>query len=129
MIFARGEAALELTGNRVQTGCGVAHDEPWLTGACVASAHRAGLAGIVRSIGHEHSGLCDDAGNGALLLIERKGFDGAGKVFYGIELVVARDDSDSDGVDVGIEEIGAVTGGLHPKIVDDDGAGRFAYIF
>src|SRR5207245_10743390 len=123
------EAALELTGNRVQAGCGVAHDEPWLTGACVAGAHGAGLAGVVSSIRHEHSGLCDDAGDGALLLIERKGFDGAGKVFYGVAWGVALDDRDADRIDAGIEEIGGVGGGVDPHIVDDDGAGSFAYIF
>ena len=87
------------------------------------------MAGVIGGFCNAHSGLCDDAGNGALLLVERKDFDGAGEVFYGVELVVARDDGDPDGVNVGIEEIGAVAGGVHPEIVDDDGAGSFAYVF
>ena len=87
------------------------------------------MAGVVGGFGHTHSGLCDDAGNGVLLLVECEDFDRAGEVFYRIELIVACDDGDADGVDVGIEEIGAVAGGLHPEIVDDDGAGGFAYVF
>jgi hypothetical protein len=129
MIFAGDETALELTGDGVEAGCGVSHDEPGLTRTRIASAHGAGLAGVVGGFGDTHSGLCDDAGNGALLLIEGKDFDGAGEVFYGVELVVASDDGDSDGIYAGIEEIGAVAGGVHPEIVDDDGAGSFAYIF
>ena len=103
MIFAGGETALELTGDGVEAGCGVAHDEPGLARACVASAHGAGLAGVIGGFGDTHSGLCDDAGNSALLLVECEDFDGAGEVFYGVELVVASDDRDADGVDIGIE--------------------------
>ncbi len=87
------------------------------------------MAGGLSGFGDMHSGLCNDSGNGALLLVERKDFDGAGEVFYSVELIVASDDGDSDGVDAGIEEIGAVAGGVHPEIVDDDGAGSFSYIF
>jgi len=129
MIFAGGEAAHKLSGNGVEAGHGVTHDEPGLTRACVAGVHGAGLAGVVRCFGDTHSGLCDDAGNCAFLLGECEVFDGAGEVFYSVELVVARNDGDTDGVDVGIEEIGAVAGGVHPEVVDDDGAGSFAYVF
>jgi len=114
MIFAGGEAALELTGDGVQTGGGVAHDEPGLTRACVAGTHGAGLTSVIGGFGDTHSGLCDDARNGALLLVQCQYFNCAGEVFYGVELVVARDDRDTDRVDVGIEEIGAVAGGVHP---------------
>src|ERR1700730_8810838 len=80
VIFAGGEAVLQLTGNGIQAGCGVAQDEPRLTRACVASAHAAGLARVVSGFRNIHSGLCDDAGNGAFLLVECKDFDGAGEV-------------------------------------------------
>ena len=120
MILAGGEAALELIGDSVEAGSGVAHDEPGLTRACVASAHGAGLAGIIGGFGDTHSRLCDDASNGALLLVERKDFDGAGTVFYGVELVAACDYGDADRIDVWIEQVSAVAGGVHPEIVDDD---------
>lgn len=129
VIFAGDKAVSQLTGNRVQAGSGVSHDEPGLTRARVAGAHGAGLASVVGGFGDAHSRLCNDAGDGALLLIDRKDFYGAGEVFYGVQLVVARDDRDADGVDVGIEEIGAMVGGVHPEIVDDDRAGSFSYVF
>ena len=129
MIFAGGESALELTGDGVEAGRGVAHDEPGLTRACVACAHGAGLAGVLSGFGDRHSGLCDDTGDSAFLLVKCEDFDRTGKVFYGVELVVASDDGDSDRVHVGIKEIGAVAGGVHPEIMDDDGAWSFAYIF
>ena len=81
MILAGAETALELARNGVEAGCGVTHDEPGLTGACVASAHRAGLTGVFGGFRYTHSGFCDDASNGALLLVERKGWNGAGEVF------------------------------------------------
>ena len=129
MILAGAETALELARNGVEAGCGVTHDEPGLTGTCVASAHSASLTGVVCGFRYKHSGFCDDAGNGALLLVESKDWNGAGEVFDGVELIVTCNDSDSDGVDVGIEQIGAVAGGVHPEIMDDHGAWSFAYIF
>ena len=45
-----------------------------------------------------------------LLLGEGEGFDGAGEILNGVELIVAGDDGDSDGVYVGIEQVGAVVG-------------------
>ena|SRR5271170_2378387 len=98
MVFAGGETALELGGYLVQAGCGVAHDEPWLTLARVSSAHHAGLAGIIGGRSDSHPGLGDDAGNGVLLLVERESLDGAGEIFYGEELVVARDNCDADAI-------------------------------
>jgi hypothetical protein len=129
MVFARSETALELGWDLVEAGCGVAHDEPWLTLARVSSAHHAGLAGIVGGRSDSHSGLCDDAGNGVLLLVERESLDGASEIFYGEELVVPRDDGDADAIYIWIQQVGAVAGRMHPEIVDDDGGRSFAYVF
>jgi hypothetical protein len=51
----------------------------------------------------------------------RIGRDGAGEVFDGEELAVALEDGDADGVEVGVEEIGAVGPGVHPLGVDVSG--------
>ena len=103
MVFARGQTALELGGDLVQAGCCVAHDKPRLTRACVSSAHHAGLAGIIGGRSDSHSGLCEDAGDGVLLLVERESLDRAGEVFDGKELVVAKDDGDSNAIYVWIQ--------------------------
>ena len=55
MVSSRGEATPELTRNRIQAGCCVAHDEPGLTRTCIAGTHHAGLAGIVGGLGDAHS--------------------------------------------------------------------------
>ncbi len=52
-----------------------------------------------------------------------------GEVFYGVELIVASDDSNADGIDVWIKQIGAVAGGVHPEVVDDDGGWGLPYVF
>jgi hypothetical protein len=129
VIFARHETAFELIGYGVEAGRGVTHDVPGLARTRVTAAHRAGLAGVLGGFGDAHSGLCEDAGNGAFLLVERKNFDGAGEVFYGVELVVTGDDGNPDRIDVWIEQVSAMAGGVHPEIVDDDGAWSFSYIF
>jgi hypothetical protein len=75
------------------------------------------------------AGLCDDGGDGLLLLGERERLDGAGEILDCIELVVAGDDGDSDGIDVWIEQVSAVMGGVHPEVVEEDGGGGFSYVF
>jgi len=75
------------------------------------------------------SRLRDDAGNCALLLVEREGLNRAGEVFYGVELMIAGHDGDSDRIYVGIEQVGAVAGRVHPEIVDDDRGRGFGYVF
>ena len=103
MKFARGKAGFELAGDFVQAGGGVAHDEPGLAGARVSCVHRAGLASIFCGFSDFHAGFRDDAGYGVFLLVERESLDGAGEVFYGIELIVARDNGDADGIYVWIQ--------------------------
>ena len=103
MIFAGGETAFELAGDGVEASRGVTHDEPGLARTRISSAHGAGLSGVVGGLGDAHSGLCEDVGNGAFLLVERKDLDSAGEVFYRVELVVAGDDGNPDGIHVWIE--------------------------
>lgn len=64
-----------------------------------------------------------------LLLVEREGADGAGKIFDGVELSTAVDDRDADGIYVWIQQVSAVSGGVHPEVMDDDGGWGFAYVF
>jgi hypothetical protein len=129
MVFSGAEAALELAGNLVEAGCGVAHDKPRLSRACVACAHRAGLARILCGCSDMQSGLREYAGDGVLLLSEREGADGAGEVLYGVELVVSADDGDADGIYLWIHQVSAVMGRVHPEFVDGDGVGGFGYVF
>src|ERR1700733_759266 len=103
MILTSAGASLELGRDLIQAGSGVTHNEPGLTGACVACAHHAGLASIIGRFSDFHSCFGENAGHSVLLLVEREGLNGAGKIFYGVELVVSIDYRDTDGIDVWIQ--------------------------
>lgn len=103
MVLARAKAGLELIGNLIEARGGVTHDEPGLAGACVARTHGAGLSRIVCSFSNFEARFGENAGDGVFLLVEREGPDCAGEVFDGVELVVADDYGDSNGIDVWIQ--------------------------
>ena len=63
------------------------------------------------------------------MLVKSNCLDCACEVFYCEELIIASDDGDSDGIDVGIKQIGAVAGGVHPEIMDNDRGGGLSYVF
>ena len=71
----------------------------------------------------------DDAGDGVFLLGNGESFDRAGEIFDGVELMFTGDDRDANRVDLGIEQVGTVTFGVHPEVVDDDGSWSLAYVF
>jgi hypothetical protein len=73
--------------------------------------------------------LRDDAGDGAFLFGNGESFDGAGEIFDGVELMITGHDGDAYRVDLGIEQVGTVTCGVHPEVVDDDGSWSLAYVF
>jgi len=128
VVLAGGEVGLELRGDLVEAGGSVAEDVPG-SASGIAGGHGAGDASLGGRVGYGNTGLSDDAGYGLFLLVERQGLHDAGEVFDGVELAVAVDDGDADGIDLGVEEVGAVAGGVHPEVVDDDGGGGFADVF
>jgi hypothetical protein len=61
------------------------------------------LASIIRSFSDFQSCLGENASNFVFLLIEAEGLNRAGKIFYGVELVVTADYCDADGIYVWIQ--------------------------
>ncbi len=55
--------------------------------------------------------------------------DGAFEVLDGEELAALGDDGDADGVDVGVEEVAAMAGGVHPGVLDLERGGAFGDVF
>ena len=129
MVFACVDTVLEFTWDLVETRRGVTHDEPGLTRTGIACAQRAGLACILRGLSDMQAGLREDAGDGALLLVECEGFNAAGEVLDCPELCSADDDGDADGIDLWIQQVSSVSRGVHPHVVDDDGSGGGGYVF
>ena len=127
VISARVEFVLEFDGELGETVGGVAHDEPGLTVAGIPCGHGAGLAGFFEAddvaAGDLQARLSEQGGYCGFLLVEAEGFYGIGKVFYGEGLVVAIDDGDAYGVDIGIEEVSTVSFGVHPEVVEFRGVG------
>jgi len=100
--------------------------------ASVACGHAAGPAGIFDTdafAAYLQAGLLKKIGYGLLLFVETKRLDGAGEVFHRKKLMIAGDDRDANGVDVGIQEVFAVTFGVHPEVVNHGGVGCFGYVF
>jgi len=60
-----------------------------------------------------------------------EGLDGcaAGEVFNGGEEAVIFCDGDSDCVEIGVEDVGAVAGAFHPGLMDERDVGAAAYVF
>jgi hypothetical protein len=112
----------EDAGELGEIGAVPLHDELWRAG--VALGHGAGFAGIFIGGGGRDAlsleELCDVLLDGVAV----EGGDVVGEVLDGVEEAVGFDDGDADGVEVGIEEIGAVGGGGHPDLLD--GGGVFA---
>jgi len=123
VVFSGVQAGLELAGEFVESAGGVAHDEPGTAVASVAGRHAAGSASIFQA---DSVVACDlqtgqgkKAGYCGLLLVEAERFYRAGEVFNSVELVVADDDGDSYGVDIGVEDVFAVPFGVHPEAMND----------
>jgi hypothetical protein len=129
MIFATAQAGLQLGGKfRKVVGC-VAHDEPWLASARVTSWHAARAASIfncARIVRNLKTRLCEKASNGAFLLVKAERIHCIGEILDSIELVVADDDGYTHYLHVRIEQVGTVSLGVHPEIVDHCGFRGFS---
>lgn len=86
--------------------------------ACVAVWHGAGGAGVGVGCGGGDAVLLQKLGNAffdAIVLLDSYA---AGEVLDGVEEATLFDDGDSDRVEVGVEEIGAVGGSGHPDFLE-----------
>ena len=121
-VAARGDAAGELVGEFGKTAALPAHHEVVDFGAggdagvlAATGAHGGGEVGV-RDDGD--AALNEEICNFSFDLFGGEHGDGFGVVGHGVQAVRGIDDSDADGVDVGIDEIGVVMFGVHPLVVD-----------
>ncbi len=129
MIFATAQAGLQLGGKfRKVVGC-VAHDEPWFASARVTSWHAARAASIfncARIVRNLKTRLGEKASNSVLLLVKAETIHGIGEILDSVELVVADDDGYTHNLYVRVEQVGTVSLGVHPEIVDHCGFRGFS---
>ena len=85
--------------------------------------------GVGVGFGRRDAMLEQDLGDTFFKRVE--GLDGcaAGEVFNGGEEAVIFCDGDSDCVEIGVEDVGAVAGAVHPGLMDERDVGAAAYVF
>jgi len=87
--------------------------------AGMAAIGHAGFASVFATgRGFEAAGL-KKHGDTALLFVNRESFDGAGKILRGKQIAASMHRGDADRGEVGIENVAAMAGRVHPAHVDD----------
>ena len=122
-----GDGAEERVGQDGRVGAVPLDDQFWRS--CCAAWHGAGLACVgVRFCGGDAVGL---EGLGYAFFEAIVGLDGCavGEVLDGGEEAVVGNDGDAYGVEVGVENIGAVGGSAHPGLMEGGGVGTAADVF
>ena len=119
-----GELLEDGGGDLGEVGSVPLNDEGGVAG--VAGVHGAGGAGVgVGGSGCE-TVVSEELGDAAFYLAGGEGGGDAGEVLHGVEEAVVLDDSDAGDVEAGIEDVGAVGGGVHPGLEDLGGCGAVA---
>ena len=129
--MAGGDGAEESVGQEGRIWAVPLNDELWRSGS--AAGHAAGLACV--GVGFGGGDAVGLEGLGYLSLQTIEGLDGSAvrEVLDGNEkaliLTLAWNDREADGVEVGVEDVGSMSGCAHPGLMDDGGVGAAADVF
>ena len=126
--LARSGFLQDFVGEIGEVGHFVAEDggRPWSSPAAVQFA---GFASVRGTSIHVKAVRGELRGDLVLLLVQRERRNTGGEIFYGEQGITGLDYRDANGVQIGIEEIGAVGSRVHPLRVQTGDVGTLGDVF
>jgi hypothetical protein len=115
-VSAGGDGMEQSVGQKSGIGAVPLDDESWI--ACGAALHGASLMGVGVGCGGGYAVLEQNLRDAFFERVEGLNGRRAGEVFDGVEEAAIFEDGDANGIEVGVEDVGAVGGAGHPASVE-----------